>query len=244
MTPSPTISNIMQSMGAFLTAVMPAGVGVIQGQPNRVAESTAARFIIMSQPRFERLETNVDSSTDAVFTGSIVGTALTITAVDPRFPNAQLAPGSIIFGPSVAPGTTITAGTGQIGGYTVNIAQTAAAQTISAGQTTITMATKVTIDLDFHATDGTSGDLANVVSTLLRDPFGVNQFANQSPNFGTVPLYADDAVQRPFFNDQQQVEFRWVVQALLQANITVTVPQQFADSASLNLISLFEEFPT
>lgn len=247
MTPIPTVSEILTSLRSFLTAVLPTDVQVVQGQPNRVPEVSASRFVIMSPPRFERLETNVDTSTDAAFTGSIAGTTLTITAVDPRFPNATLAIGSMIFGPNVADGTEVTAfgtGTGQLGTYTVNNSQTAPSETISAGFTTAQMATKVTVALDFHSNDQTAGDLANTVSALMRDPYAVDQFANQSPSYGVVPLYADDAVQRPFLNDSQQIEWRWAVDALLQANIMLTVPQQFADSVTITLRSALADFPT
>ncbi len=79
--------------------------------------------------------------------------------------------------------------------------------------------------------------------TRLRDGFGVEPFANQSPNYGVVPLYADDARQLPFTNDQQQVETRWVVDALLQANVVVSVPQQFADTVGLVLEDVDAVFP-
>lgn len=247
MTPTPTVSNIMQQLGAFVSAVLPSDVVITQGQPNRVAEPAALRFAIMSPPRFERLETNVDTATDANFTGSVAGTTMTITAVDSRFPNGKIGVGSVVFGPNLQPNTTVTAvltGTGQVGTYAVTPSQTAASGAVSAGTTTKQMNVKVTVAIDFHAADGSSGDLANTVSTLMRDPFAIDQFANQQPNFGVVPLHADDAVQRPFFNDQQQVEWRWVVEALLQANIVVTVPQQFADSVALDLESVFADFPT
>ena len=244
MTPNPTISQIMTSMASFLAAVLPSDVAVVQGQPNRVAAPSASRYVIMSPPRFSRLETNIDTSEDAVFTGSISGTTMTITAVDSRFPDAQLAIGDTVFGPTILPNTVITAGAGQVGTYTVSNSQTVAPGTISAGSTEIQMNAIATIQLDFHASDQTAGDLATVVSATMRDPFAVDQFANQSPNYGTVPIHADDPAQRPFFDDQQQVEWRFVVDALLQANIVVRVSKQFADSVALNLKSVFAEFPS
>ena len=191
MTPNPTISQIMTSMASFLAAVLPSDVAVVQGQPNRVAAPSASRYVIMSPPRFSRLETNVDTSEDAVFTGSISGTTMTITAVDSRFPDAQLAIGDTVFGPTILPNTVITAGAGQVGTYTVSNSQTVAPGTISAGSTEIQMNAIATIQLDFHASDQTAGDLATVVSATMRDPFAVDQFANQSPNYGTVPIHAD-----------------------------------------------------
>jgi hypothetical protein len=248
MIPAPTTSNVLASMRSFLMAVLPSDVVVVQAQPNRVPEVAAGRFVIMSQPRYERIETNVSAYADAKFTGSITSNTMIITAVDPKFPNGMIGVGSIVFGVGIAAGTQVTAiltGTGQIGTYSIGGApQTVSSRTISAGAKTVTMNAKATIQLDFHSNDTTSGDLANVVSNLMRDAFGVDQFANQSPNYGTVPLYADDARQAPFQNDQQQIEWRWIVEALVQANIVVSVPQQFADAVALGLKSVDEVFPT
>jgi hypothetical protein len=245
--PSPTVSNIMQQLGAFLVAVLPSDVDVVQGQPNRVPEVSVPRFVIMTPPKFNRLETNIVGYQDAKFTGSITANLLTITAVNQNTPNAELEIGSTIFSGAIPGGLQITAinsGSGQIGTYTLNGSGTVGSGVISAGVMTIQMNAKVDVQLDFHAADPTSADLANTVSTLMRDQFAADQFANQSPNFGVVPLYADDARQAPFQNDQQQIEWRWIVEASLQANIVVSVPLEFADSVSVAIKSALALFPT
>ena len=69
-----------------------------------------------------------------VFTGSISGTTLTISAVT----NGVLGLGSTISGTGVTAGTTITAygtGTGGAGTYTVSASQTVASTTITSGDT-------------------------------------------------------------------------------------------------------------
>jgi hypothetical protein len=249
MTPSPTTDNVFASLRSFLLAVLPATgsdgkpVQVVLAQVNRVPEVSSADFVIMTPIRFERIETNVDSYQDCRFTGSIAGTTMTVSAVQ----IGAVTPGSTLSSTLIVPGTTVvsqlTGPTGGAGTYQVSQAQTVASGTISAGGQTLQQAMKCAVQLDFHsANDTDAGDMANVVSTTLRDAFGVQQFANQSPNYGVVPLYADDAAQRPFFNDQQQAEWRWVVEAMLQANIVVSVPQQFADVAALDLISVDEAY--
>jgi hypothetical protein len=242
---SPTESDILGAMGDFLRAVLPVDVVVVAGQPNRVPEPTEPRFVVMSPPRYERLSTNRDDYVDSVFTASLAGTTLTVTAVDPNF-TGTIEVGSTIFGPDVASGTSVTAlgtGTGGIGTYVVDTAQTVALEVMAAGTACILQAARVAIQLDFHAADGTSGDLVQIVSTLLRDEFGVQQFKDQSPNYGIAPLYADDPAQRPFYNDQEQVEWRWVLDAHLQANQVVVVPQQFADVLALGLVDVDERYP-
>ena len=44
-------------------------------------------------------------------------------------------------------------------------------------------------------------------------------------------------------NDQQQYEWRWVVEAMLQANQVVSVPQQFADQVTVEIISVDASYP-
>lgn len=243
MTPSPTQEQIQAQLRAFLLAVLPAGVEAVEAQVNRVPEVKGPNYVLFTPIRFDRLRTNIDSYSDAVFTGSIAGAAMTITAVDPRFPNATIAEGSPVFGAGVAAGTTVTAvltGAGQVGTYAVDPPSTVGSRTLSTGTEQIEQGQKWTFQLDFHSDPASdiSGDMASTVSTLFRDGFAVEQFANQQPNYGVVPLYADDPAQRPFLNDQQQVENRWVVEALVQANVVLTVPKQFADSVALTTVRL------
>jgi hypothetical protein len=245
--PVPTASNILQQLRAFLLAVLPSDVQVVQGQPNMVPEVDSPRFVIISPPGFNRLETNIVGYQDAKFTGSIAGDVLTITAVSPSTPDASLSVGSTIFAGAIPGGlqiTAITSGEGQIGTYTLNGSATVGSGTISAGVMTVQMNTRVEAQLDFHSDDPTAGDLANTVSNLMRDQFAADQFANQSPNFGVGPLYADDARQAPFNNDLQQIEWRWIVEAALQANIVVSVPLEFADNAQVALKSALALFPS
>lgn len=245
MTPSPTTSQVLTALRTFLLAVLPATgsdglpVEVILAQINRVPEPKASDFVIITPTRFERIETNIDTYQDCRFTGSILGTTMTVSAVQ----IGALQPGSTLSSALIATGTTIveqlTGSTGGAGTYKVSQSQTVISSTISSGGKTLQQALKCAVQLDFHSADeSVAGDMANTVSTTLRDEFGVQQFANQSSNYGVVPLYADDARQTPFHNDQQQVEWRWVVEALLQANIVVSVPQQYADSATIGLVSV------
>lgn len=241
MTPSPTQSNVMASLRSFLLAVLPAGVVVVPAQQNLVPEPAGTDFVVMTPTRFERLSTNVDSYLDCKFTGSISSTLLAVTAVAPGFPNA-IAVGSVILGPGVAAGTTVAAlgtGTGGVGTYVLNVGQTVASGTLAAGTQTLAQSVKVTVQLDFHsANDTDAGDMAQTVSTMLRDEFGVGQFAGQTPSYGVVPLYADDPQQRPFINDSQQWEWRWVTECELEAVQTIIIPQDFADQIKLGLVEV------
>ncbi len=117
-------------------------------------------------------------------------------------------------------------------------------KTLSSGAKTLEQHAKVTVQMDFHsANDTDAGDMAQTVSTTLRDDFGVQQFANQSPNYGVVPLYADDPKMLPFLNAEQAYEWRFVVEAVLQVNQVVSVSQQFADVVTVDVISVDATYP-
>lgn len=239
---SPTVSNVNAALRNFLGAALPADVEIVAGQANRVAEPKSRRFVVMQPPMFARFATNRDASADSQFAGSIAAGVLTVTAVE----IGQVTVGATLFG--AAPNTTVTSqlsGTpGGAGTYKVAPTQDLAPSGIlSTGQTTITQSAEVIIDLDFHSADGTAGDLAMTVSTLLRDEFGVSQFLGQSPNYGVTPLYADDPRQIPFVNDQQQVEWRWRLETHLQADQAVAVPQQYADAVDVTLVSVDAAYP-
>lgn len=230
-------------MRSFLLAVLPAGVQVVAGQSNRAPEIKAADFVVMTPIRFVRLRTNVDSDADVRFVGSIAGTVLTVTAVT----FGAIAIGANLFGVGVAAGTKVTAfgsGSGGTGTYTVSVSQTVGSEVLSSGGKVLEQGAQVTLQLDFHSqNDTTAGDMAQVVSTLLRDEFGVAQFAGQSPHYDVAPLYADDPRQMPFLNAEQQYEWRWVLECQLQANQIVAVPQQYADTVAVELISVDATYP-
>lgn len=80
---------------------------------------------------------------------------------------------------------------------------------------------------------------ATMVSTLLRDEYGVSQL---SPS-GVTPLYADDARMIPSVYGEQQYEERWSLDARFQMNPVTTVPQQFADALTLEFVSAEQRYP-
>jgi hypothetical protein len=113
-----------------------------------------------------------------VFTGSITGTALTITAVT----NGTLQVGSYITGTGVSAGTQITAfgtGTGGAGTYTVNNSQTVGSETLISGDTfyialytsSATIGSSTTVYSSANETSGTGytaggGELVNLGASL------------------------------------------------------------------------------
>lgn len=245
MTPSITQSNVQAALRSFLLAVLPDGVDVIAAQDNRVPEPDGTEFVVMTPIRFERLRTNIDTAEDVKFTGSITAANMTVTAMAAG--SGDISVGATVFGTGVAAITVVVSQTsgaaGGVGVYVVSQAQTLSSRTLSAGREAIEQGSKVTVQLDFHSAGLTAGDMAQTVSTLMRDEFAIRQFEEQDPNYGVVPLLADDPKQVPFINENQQYEWRWVVEALLQANVVLQVPQQFADSVTIGIINVDATYP-
>ena len=245
--PTPNQSTVQAALVNFLTAVLPSigsdgkPVSIVAAQQNRVPEPAGTDFVIITPIRFERLETNVDTTADVRFTGSIAGGILTVSNVS----IGLITVGAQVFGSGVAANTFVTA-VGSAGGtYNIAPGQNVPAQLMAAGQLLIQQATKVTVQLDFHSQNATTaGDMAQTVSTLFRDEYATTQFANQPPpNNSVVPLYHEDPAQRPFMNESQQFEWRWTMDVYVQINQVVTVPQQFADAITVVLKDVDQVFP-
>lgn len=223
-----TESVVFTALRAFLVSILPASVEIIQAQSNRVPEPSVPDFVTMTMLRRPRLATNIDTPADAKFTGSITGGVMTITAVN----FGVLAVGSTVFGVGVASNTTVQSfgtGAGGAGTYNITPAQNVAATTLSAGAISVAQSTEVVTQLDIHGPN--SADNAQIIATLFRDAFAVDQMAAT----GVTPLYADDPRQAAFFNAEQAYENRWVVDVHMQISPVVNVPQDFADVAAIGV---------
>jgi hypothetical protein len=228
-----TESQTLKALRSFLIAILPSGIEVVQGQDNRTPEPRGPDFVVMTPTLRERLSTNVDSYVDTAFTGSIAGNQLIVTDVS----LGALAVGRTLLGPNLVAGTTITAfgtGEGGIGTYTVSQLQTVPSQTLAAGVENILSPAKVTVQLDVHGPS--SADNTAIITSLFRDEYAVNAFA--ASGFDVTPLFASDPHQMPFINGEQQIETRWVIDAVLQCNPVLTLPQDFAAQLSIDVIQV------
>lgn len=237
MLPAPSQSQIQTALRSFLLSVLPSGVDAFEGQDNRVPEPSATDFVVMTTIRRPRLATNIDISADVAFVGSISGTTLTVSEVA----LGAISSGATLFGPGVSAGSVIgTQQSGMPGGagtYLVSPSQSVSSATLSCGTTQLLQETDIVVQLDFHSANvGDAADMAQVVSTTFRDGYAVQQFATSG--FAVTPLYADDPRQVPFLNAEQQFETRWSVDLHLQANQTVSLPQTYADAATVVLVDV------
>jgi len=233
-----TESAAFTALRAFLLSIYPAGVEVIRGSVNRTPEPGVDDFIVMEPTLRERLETNTDAYADCVFTGSIAGAVLTVSALG--FGTIKV--GQTVFGTGVATGTTITAlgtGTGGAGTYTVSTAQAVGSAKLASGTQTILQPTQLTVQLDFHGAN--SADYVQTFTTVFRDDYAVQGLASSGVDI--APLYTSEPRLLPFLNGEQQIEFRWSVDAVMQVNPVVTIPLQFADSLSVGLTDVDVVYP-
>ena len=237
---TPTQSDIFKVLGDFLTQILPSSVTILQAQENRIPEPSTPDFVLMNSTFRSRLSTNVDEYLDCLFTGSIAGTTLTVTAV--AFGN--IIKGAPIFGAGIAANTSVVnfiSGTGGAGTYQITPTQTVASETMAAGVANLKQPTEVVIQLDVHGPNG--GDNMQIISTAFRDGYAVDFFTAANPAIS--PLYADDGKQIPFINAEQQFENRWILEAYIQADQAITnIPQQFAGTLKVGIINVEATYPS
>jgi hypothetical protein len=235
---TPTQSNAQAVLGAFLASILPSDVAIVTAQQNRIAEPQVPTFVVMTPIRFMRLRTNIQTYADVQFVGTISGTVLTVQSIA----MGQVQVGQFLFGSGVAANSVITALGPSLGQFLVKPSQSAVSQVIGAGAKIWEQGAELTIQLDFHSADTSlAGDLAQTVSTLFRSEYAVDQFATSG--FDITPLYADDPRMVPFINENQQWEWRWVLEARTQCNDVVSLPQEFADSLDVGIISVDATYP-
>src|SRR5271156_966417 len=102
---SPTQQIVQEALGAFLAQVTGLVVGqtIVSGQNNRVPEPQPGDFIVMTPIRFVRVETNLDSSQDCKFTGTIAGALMSVSDVL----SGEIEVGANVFGVGVAANTVV-----------------------------------------------------------------------------------------------------------------------------------------
>lgn len=239
LTVSPTQSEIQTALRSFLVSILPSSVPVVQGQGNRVPQVRAPDFVVFTDIRRERLSTNVSEFADCSFTASIAGTLMNVTALE--FGTIEI--GDQLFGTGLVAGTTtvidVVSGSGGVGSYTVSPGQAVPSQGMACGVQQITQPGEIVFQVDVYGPN--SADNAQVVTTLFRDAYATQFFEAASPEVS--PLHADDPRQVPFLDENDQIETRWIVEARLQANQSLKIAQQFADTLSVETVSVDEAYP-
>ena len=260
-----TDSQILTVLRGFLLDVLPAGTAVVKAQVNRVPEPIGTDFVVMTPLLRYRLSTNIDDYADASLMGFITGTVLTVTSVTygaivigapvygdgvaaGTYVTAFLTGSGGVGTYTVTPSQTVPSGD-EVPFYLLaedgsplltedgrnllleNYIPAGTPIQLYAGIKSALQSTMVTVQLDVHGP--ASADNTQIITTLFRDEYACTFFSDLQP--ALQPLYTSDPRQAPFINGEAQVEYRWTVDAVMQANPVVTVPQQFADEVVITL---------
>jgi hypothetical protein len=231
-------------LGQFLQSVCaPSPITVIRqrgetapGQNVQVPEPEADDYVVMSSLSQERLEWNETTFADNMFTASISGTVLTVTDV----PRGVVALGALLRDlaqptkllPSTVVGPQTSGEPGGAGQYQVSPPQTVLQETMYGGVRSDLAGTKWTVQLDVHGPNSMNN--ARVIETLFFSEVATDFFG--ATGLPIAPLYSGDPHQAPFVNAEQSVEYRWVVDVVMEIGVVVGTPQQFADEVKVKTI--------
>lgn len=93
-----------------------------------------------------------------------------------------------------------------------------------------TRSIRVGVFINFYGPNAT--DNAQTFNLLFKDLYGCDFMRP----YGVQPLDCDDGRQMPLVAGEQNYIGRWLVQAYLQINPSVSTPQEFADTTNVELI--------
>lgn len=242
---SPTRTDIQTALVAFLTAVVPA-VQAFEGQENRIPEPTTPDWIVFWPLRQPPLTTTLDAVQFAAFTGSIANNGTVNTLTVTGVTTGTLALGAAVFGAGITPGSlTISAqvsgAAGGIGVYTLaGPLVTIASEAMNASALTKAIEREWVFQVDVHGP--ASSNNAAIIATAMTGDFAVQNFKATNPLIG--PLYAGEPQFAPWQNAEQQWEDRWIIEAHLQANQTVSgLPQDTMGAATVIPVSVDVAYP-
>jgi hypothetical protein len=208
------------SGGSFLIAVcgpyvyvltsnfVPTLVGQLNTSTGRVGitDNGTNAYIVDGTNRYTW---RISSPSAAVFTGSVSGTTLTVTAIT----NGTIATGQSLFGVGVTAETIITAlgtGTGGIGTYTINLSQTVASEQMNSASTaakvtgsitgttlTVSAVTSGTLYVG-QTIQGTGVTAQTIITALGTGSGGVGTYTvSTSQTVGSTTLYGLNFSQLP-----------------------------------------------
>lgn len=85
---------------------------------------------------------------------------------------------------------------------------------------------RIDVQIDFYGP--AAGNQCAAVKSVFRTPYCAAQFPDN-----IQPLYCGDCIQSPLITGEEQWQSRFTLTASLQYNPVVTLPQQFADTATV-----------
>jgi hypothetical protein len=110
------------------------------------------------------------------------------------------------------------------------------------GQTAVFQSRKKwSVQLDCYDDAGAAHDLATVISTMIRTPYAVDQFA--AFGLDMAPLYASDPRNTNMINGESQYQDRWTFEFIGQFNPSLQVTQDAATQLVIGLHEIDTTFP-
>lgn len=88
-----------------------------------------------------------------------------------------------------------------------------------------------------------SGEAVQCVVALWRDMYAADWLRNATGGV-MAPLYASEPRQTGFINSDKQYEDNWTADLKFQVNFTVSTPQDFAQSITVDLREVDASFPS
>lgn len=95
------------------------------------------------------------------------------------------------------------------------------------------------MQVDCYGEDASSW--AAMIANLFRDNYATDFFASLNQNI--QPLYADNPIQIPLITGENQYLQRWRMVAVMQYNPVITTLQDFADTLTINVVSVDAQYP-
>lgn len=93
-----------------------------------------------------------------------------------------------------------------------------------------TRSVRIGVFVNFYGPNAT--DNAQTFNLLFKDLYGCDFMRP----YDVQPLDCDDGRQMPLVAGEQDYETRWTIQAYMQINPSVSTPQEFADTTSIDFI--------
>jgi hypothetical protein len=91
--------------------------------------------------------------------------------------------------------------------------------------------TELRVQLDCYGSDANMWK--DILAQVLRSPYGCD---NLAPLLS--PLYASDPIRMDLVNGEEQYEQRWMLEAVLQYNPVVSVPQDYFNEVDVSLVDV------
>ena len=113
----------------------------------------------------------------------------------------------------------------------------------SVGTTPAVQIVSNTINLDFTIQLDCYGPLSGDWVAMLDATWMTEKACEFFDTYGVLPLYCDDPRQTTFINGENQYDTRWILPVHLQYSPVVSLSQEFASEAEVEIINVDRVYP-